>query len=539
MKQQIKPIKKYIILEILLDIFCTLLSATLPIVQKLFFDSGIQSGLQRLVQIIALYVTIHILHIALSYLCMYCTWKGAIQFEKSLKDDFFSAVFRMEYKEFYKRPIAEYISMQANDITTIEQDYLQPLVDVIRSVNMLIVYGSVMILFVDTRIAIVTILVSVLVTIIPQLYGKKISQKRNNYVRQQAAYTTVITDLLNGFLHISKRTIDAILKVHEKALQETAYKRMQFGKAKMLSLSINQLAISTVQIVTLSMTMVLFAQGEITVGTAVAALGYVSSFLEPIQSVLYDINAIHSVKKVKDGYLNYIEKAKEHEENKTVAQSIQKNICFEDVCFTNGEFSFQNFQYVFEKGKRYAIIGHSGSGKSTLLKLLMGYCSPESGRVSMDGADVQGLDMTEVISYINQSEHVFAADFAKNVSVFGSYHMKQLSHFDDKLCTKAMYERLSTMDDCQLLSGGEKQVLAIIRALLKNTPVLVMDEPFSALDVANKRKVENYILCSEEMKEKTLITVTHDLSEDSLNLYDEILQMDGGRLVAYDRRKTS
>lgn len=539
MKQQIKPIKKYILLEILLDVLCTILSAALPVVQKLFFDQGIQSGMTRLVQIIVLYATVHVLRILFNYIGMYCTWKGAIQFEKILKDDFFSAVFRMDYKSFYKRPVAEYISMQANDITAIEQDYLQPMVDVIRSINMVIVYGSIMVLFVDARIAVVTMVVSVLATIGPQLYGKVISQKRNDYLRQQATYTTAITDLLDGFLHISRCTIDAITKVHQKVLQETAQKRMHFGKFKMLSLSINELSISVVQIVTLSMTMVLFAQGEITVGTAVAALGYVSSFLDPIESVLYDINAINSVKKVKEGYLNYIKEAKEQEVNKTVAKNLQNNICFENVCFTNGEFELKNFNYTFEKGKKYAIIGHSGSGKSTLLKLLMGHFIPSSGTVRLDNVDTQRLDTAEVISYINQSEHVFAADFAENVSVFGSYHTKQLLHFNDKLCTKAMYERLSTMDDCQQLSGGEKQVLAIIRALLKNTPVLVMDEPFSALDVANKHKVENYILCSEEMKEKTLITVTHDLSEDSLNLYDEILQMDGGRLVAYDWRMTS
>jgi ABC-type multidrug transport system ATPase subunit len=88
-------------------------------------------------------------------------------------------------------------------------------------------------------------------------------------------------------------------------------------------------------------------------------------------------------------------------------------------------------------------------------------------------------------------------------------------------------------ENCQELSGGEKQALSFLRMLTKDASIILMDEPFSAVDIKSKEYFESYLFTNKEMNDKLLIFVTHDLGE-SLNRYDEVLLMRGGKIIAHD-----
>lgn len=184
MKRYIKGVMPYLIIEVLLDIGATLMVAIVPYLQKLLFDVGISGGLSAVIKIAIAFALVHVLWVVFENVCMRFSWKSAIKFEKMLKRDFISSIFNMKSTEFYKRDIGEYISLQSNDITTLEQDYLHPMVDVIRSINMFIIYGIILFAFVDWRIAITILLASCLTVIGPKVTGEIMSQKRNAFQEQ-------------------------------------------------------------------------------------------------------------------------------------------------------------------------------------------------------------------------------------------------------------------------------------------------------------------------------------------------------------------
>ena len=160
---------------------------------------------------------------------------------------------------------------------------------------MIIVYGVVLFFGVDWRIALVIILTSIFAILIPRMIGKSLTDARSTYQEQMAEYVTEITDLLEGFRVINQMTVGKILDKHEHVLNETAEKRYQYGKKKSMVLGVSELTTKFVKIFTFAVVAVLFYKHEITVGVGVATLSYVSSFIEPIDTVLYNFhgNTVH------------------------------------------------------------------------------------------------------------------------------------------------------------------------------------------------------------------------------------------------------
>ena len=534
MKPFIKVIRKYIILEILFDILCTIMLAFTPILQKWLFDEGLNGGIYVIIKMVAIYGIIQLLYAISVYLCMLMTWKGAIKFELILKRSYLKSIFYMKNQEFYEKPIGEYISMQGNNITALEQDYLQPLVDVIRSLNMLLIYGVITFVLVDWRISLTIIFCSLITVIGPKLTGKAVSGSMNKYLTQMAHYVSKITDLLEGFKLVDNYTREHINKVHEDVLAETAEKRYVFGRSKTMSLSVNELAIKIIQTVSFAVTGILLVNGEITIGTGVATFGYVSSFLQPINSILYDVSALQSVKEVKEKFLRDISRISNISLIKP--KGLQNDISINKVNYKYDNFSLENITFHFEVGKKYAIIGHSGSGKSTLLKLIMGFFEPNNGSICIDGIPLSDTDTSELISYTDQSEHIYQDGYIENATVYGSYSTEKLRHVMNEISIKIIniIKTKKSNENCQELSGGEKQTLSFLRMLTKDASIILMDEPFAAVDKKSKEYFENYLFSKKEMNHKLLIFVTHDLGE-TLYQYDEVLLMREGKIIAHDK----
>ena len=241
----------------------------------------------------------------------------------------------------------EYVSLQGNDITALEQDYLEPVISIIRCVNMIIVYGAVLFFGVDWRIALVIILTSIFAILIPRMIGKSLTDARSTYQEQMAEYVTEITDLLEGFRVINQMTVGKILDKHEHVLNETAEKRYQYGKKKSMVLGVSELTTKFVKIFTFAVVAVLFYKHEITVGVGVATLSYVSSFIEPIDTVLYNFTAIQSMKDVKKKVLAYTQDT--HVTVLPRKKKLNSDITFENVTFKRKSFALENINLTIKK----------------------------------------------------------------------------------------------------------------------------------------------------------------------------------------------
>ena len=205
-----------------------------------------------------------------------------------------------------------------------------------------------------------------------------------------------------------------------------------------------------------------------------------------------------------------------------VQQNVEKGISLQNVEFHIGALHMKIDELNFEKGKKYAIIGSNGSGKSTLLKLIMQYYKPASGEILLDGKPISELDTSVCISYVDQNEYIFQAGLEDNVTVYGSYPSIRKQILDRYWIRK---QDNAGESDCQKMSGGEKQIIAFLRVVARDASIIIMDEPFSAMDAENTEKIQDYLLRSKEMSGKTVILITHDISAETLAKYDCIVRV--------------
>lgn len=215
-----------------------------------------------------------------------------------------------------------------------------------------------------------------------------------------------------------------------------------------------------------------------------------------------------------------------------------------DVCHAyGGQPALDNISIGFKKDKITAVIGRSGSGKSTLLKSINGLIKPLSGQIRIAG---QPLDYTNIssqrrqIGYVVQGNGLFPhLTVSENISMPAVIAgMKDPKNVVDRVSGLLQLTGLREAYKSKYpseLSGGEQQRVALCRALFLNPPVLLMDEPFGALDPVTRRGINDKILELRKMSQLTMIIVTHDVAEAS-RLADDMLVLDKGRIQQFDSK---
>jgi ATP-binding cassette subfamily C protein LapB len=232
----------------------------------------------------------------------------------------------------------------------------------------------------------------------------------------------------------------------------------------------------------------------------------------------------------------------ERPENKNYVQHsiIEGKIEFKDVCFTypNHEKEIlKNISFVIYPGEHVAIIGRVGSGKTTIEKLLMGLYQPTSGSILIDNIDINQIDPTNLrknITYVPQDIMLLRGSLRDNI-------VYKMPHASDDEILAAAY--LGTVDqfvnthpkgfDMEIdeqgasLSGGQKQSVAIARAFIHSTPIIILDEPSNAMDSTTEALLIKRL--STKIKGVTTLTVTHKTS--LLALANRLILLDDGKIL--------
>ena len=201
--------------------------------------------------------------------------------------------------------------------------------------------------------------------------------------------------------------------------------------------------------------------------------------------------------------------------------------------------AISDVSFAIEAGQTVAVVGRSGSGKSTLVKLLARFYTPTGGRITLDGQDIQGIELTnyrEHLAFVPQAINLFSDTVAGNIAlgsmsdssreaVIDAAKQAQVDGFVSEL--ESDYDTLIGEQGVGL-SGGQQQRVAIARALLKAAPVLVLDEATSALDNESESLIQAALDASRAGR--TTFVVAHRLS--TIESADTVLVMDEGRVVA-------
>ena len=284
----------------------------------------------------------------------------------------------------------------------------------------------------------------------------------------------------------------------------------------------------------------LICAGSLTIGAVFAFVSYSGYVTGPVSALInlkiYFARIFPSARRL----FRFLDMETELDAGTSPLKGLPPKLEFRDVEFWYEEERpiLQGVTFSVEPGEKVAIIGQNGSGKSTILNLLLRFYEPKAGQILADGVDVQDIPLEEyrgLFSVVSQEPYLFLGDILENVDLQGDADPDRLETALRASGVESYLPRLPEKERTQIgrngarLSGGEKQKLAVARALLKDTPVVILDEATSGFDVESDAYLHDVIL--HQMQGKTVIMITHHYH--NLEGMDQVWRLEGGKVREY------
>ncbi|MEG0239291.1 ABC transporter ATP-binding protein [Anaerorhabdus sp.] len=455
----------------------------------------------------------------------------------SIKDLKCNIVKSLIYKEDDEKDNDNYLSIITNDITIYENEYLKSSINICRSI--IVGLSSIIILInYSLIIFITTVLFSLMPLLISKLISKKNSDKKMEVSNSKIDELNFIKNILSGLFTIKgynaqskfyNRVESKIYKVEETV---KSYNNYMCKFSALSAFFSNGVFISLFIIGTL-----LTLRGDLTIGILIASIQLSNNIVFPLSNTAKEINKITSTRKIRERFKKLL--SDNHSTTgKPLGPLCDNIIQFNDVSFKikDSDFLIKNINIEINKNKKYAIIGESGSGKSTTLKLLLNPKLINDGKYIFSNKNCNEVDLfsfRENVSFVLQNDFIFEGSILENITLLNThFNFEDIENVLKITGFKEVMEKrnltLETQISDEKLSGGEKQRLLISRALLRDSNIVVMDEPTSSLDKVSSSFIESNIL----KMDRTIIMVTHKLDKVVMKQFDELIIFSEGEIIA-------
>lgn len=287
----------------------------------------------------------------------------------------------------------------------------------------------------------------------------------------------------------------------------------------------------------------LIADREMTMGALIACTMLASRAMAPVGQVAGLLVQYHTAATALTSLNEMMKKDVERPENSNFISRgrLKGGIDFRDVSFSYpGQTtpSLRNISFSIKPGEKVAILGRIGSGKTTLEKLILGLYRPTSGAVLIDGIDLRQLDPAELrrqIGYVQQDVMLFYGSLRENI-IMGApmaedadiVRAAEIGGIIGLVNQHPQGFDMLVGERGESLSGGQRQGVAIARAVINDPPILLLDEPTSSMDYSSEADIKQRL--AEYAKDKTLVLISHRTSV--LDMAERIIVIDGGRIMA-------
>lgn len=459
---------------------------------------------------------------------------------QDMRRDISHKIDRIPLRYFDSHETGDTLSRVANDVDTVGQSMNQSFSSIVSSVAQLL--GAAIMMFVTNATMAASGIAAAIVGFAIMMLVTRRSQKY--YSAQQAelgALNGHIDETFGGFeaVRVNNGEREAKREFHEGAdqLYDSAW-RSQFLSGLMMPLMtfIGNLAYVVVCVVGA----VLAIQGVIPFGTIVAFMLYIRLFTQPLQNISQAASSVQSMAAACERVFEFLdEEEMEDESNKTKTISSKRG----DVEFRHVRFGYDasrtiihDFSEDVHDGQKIAIVGPTGAGKTTLVNLLMRFYEIDSGSIRIDGVDTKDVkrsDVHDMFSMVLQDTWLFEGTLRENLV----YNQGEVSDRDlDRVCAACGLTDLvhqlpqgydTVLNDDSNLSAGQRQLITIARAMLKDAPLLILDEATSSVDTRTELKVQQAM---DRLTEgRTSFVIAHRLS--TIKNADRILVLRDGDII--------
>lgn len=444
-----------------------------------------------------------------------------------MKTQYMQKVFKKNINEFQKDNNAIYLSNLTNDYDQIEQNFLEPMIEIMFSFAQFAA-GVVLFSIVNPVILFMALGLVIINIVISSLSSKPLNKHNKERSNLFGGYTSYIKEALSAFHIIKNNNLDEKVREDYKhkstVIQQKGY---VIDRIKTFIFAIQHINFAITFTGLIVIVGFMSIKGAITFGSVVLIVQSAEKIVWPIQVFAESLPKILSVKsifkKIDDALVNKTDYPETQDFN-----GFSNTIEVKDVVFGYDDNKVLNQANLsFHKGGKYLLIGPSGGGKSTVLKLLRKYFNPEAGEILIDGIPLKDIKKDQYFSNIanvEQNVFLFEDTIRNNLTLYREYTNEEiqdaiaragLSDFIDSLP-----EGLDTMiyDNGKNISGGEKSRLVIARGLLSKASILFLDEAFANLDNEKAKAIEKSILNLENV---TVINVSHVVFKEHQSLYDQ------------------
>ena len=525
----------------------TLLAATFtslapPYLAKLALDDGIRKQDYRtLVLIVVAFLVAGVLNWIASAAQTYFTgWTGE-RMLADLRNKLFRHLQRLSLGFFERNRAGILISRLTNDVEALDQLVTDGVTSLFQ--NTLILAGSAIILFLlDWRLALATLSVFPLMAVATAVF-RIVSSRAYRAVRERLGLVTAtLAEDIAGMRVVQAFTRQPANLRHFKEVNA------HYRAANQRTVVTNGLYFPFVDFLSSASTAIvlgyggyLYFQGNITVGTLLAFMLYLSNFFDPVQQLSQLYNTFLAAVAALDKIMDVMDEALEVEDRPGALPlpRIEGRVSFEAVRFGygTGPEVLHGVDLDVAPGTTVALVGHTGAGKSTIAKLIARFYDPRAGRITIDGHDLREVTQESLrrqLGIVPQEGFLFAGTVRENIA-FGRPDAPEVEIVAAAQAVGA-HEFITALENGYetevaergtRLSLGQRQLVAFARALLADPRILILDEATSSVDIGTERRIE--VALRRLLAGRTAFIIAHRLS--TIRSADLIVVLEHGRVV--------
>jgi ABC-type multidrug transport system fused ATPase/permease subunit len=536
------PYRTRTILSIFSLLAATATALAPPFLAKYAVDDGIRrQDLTALWWIVGAFLLAGLANWGMSYLQTYLTgWVGE-RILADLRNKLFGHLQRLSLGFYERNRAGVIISRLTNDVEALDQLVTDGVTSLVQNTLMLI--GTAILLFVlDWRLALATLAVIPLMSLATAIFRIRSSRAYRAVRERLGLVTATLAEDIAGM-----RMVQAFTR-EQQNIRNFRTVSERYRDSNMETVVLNgvyfpfvDLLSSVALAVVLGYGGHLYFDGAVTIGTLFAFMLYVQNFFDPVQQLSQLYNTFLSATAALDKIMDVLDEEPEVVDRPDAVDlpQVEGNVRFEGVRFSyrTGPEVLHGLDLDVPAGTTVALVGHTGAGKSTIAKLLARFYDPTDGRITIDGHDLRDVTQESLrrqLGIVPQEGFLFAGTVTENIA-FGRPEASpdEVVRAAQVVGANDFILRLEDGYETQLqergsrLSLGQRQLVALARALLADPRILILDEATSSVDIGTEQKIERALRLL--LAGRTAFIIAHRLS--TIRDADLIVVLEHGRIV--------